>query len=76
VSLLVILLILILVFSVLVIVPRKAGRVRRTSAAARDGIDDEVLEEAEEELGRLRSDAAPEDADDELPDWGPGAPKY
>jgi hypothetical protein len=37
-------------------------------------LDDETLE-AEREIQDLDAFTTPEDADDELPDWGPGAPK-
>jgi hypothetical protein len=36
--------------------------------------DDETLE-AEREVQGLDASTTPEEADDELPDWGPGAPK-
>jgi hypothetical protein len=36
--------------------------------------DQDVLEEAEAEVRDLDAMALPEDADDALPDWGPGAP--
>lgn len=51
------------------------GRRRRASGEASDEIDRETLEEAESELEDLDAFATPDDADDELPDWGPGAPK-
>ncbi len=37
-------------------------------------LDDETLE-AEREIQDLDAFTTPEDADDDLPDWGPGAPK-
>ena len=37
--------------------------------------DQEELEEAEREVRDLRATASPEDADDELEDWGPGSPR-
>ncbi len=37
-------------------------------------LDDETLE-AEREIQELDAFTTPEDADDHLPDWGPGAPK-
>lgn len=40
-----------------------------------DSIDRATLAEAEEEVRDLDAFLAPQDADDELPDWGPGAPK-
>lgn len=72
-SLLVILLLLILALSILLVVPRKAP-LRRAPRNTED-IDEDVLNQAEAELEGLRSLATPEDAEDELPDWGPGVPK-
>jgi hypothetical protein len=37
--------------------------------------DPEALDEAEAEVRGLDAFATPEDARDDLPDWGPGAPK-
>jgi hypothetical protein len=76
VSLLVILLVLILALSLLLVVPRKSRSASLRSGVRDDQIDREVLGEAEEELEGLSASARPEDADDELPDWGPGAPKH
>ena len=45
---------------------------RRQVGASRP--DDETLE-AEREVQDLDAFTTPEDADDELPDWGPGVPK-
>lgn len=38
-------------------------------------VDYDELEEAERELEELSYDTTPDDAEDELKDWGPGAPK-
>jgi hypothetical protein len=38
-------------------------------------IDFDELQEAEEEVQDLDAFATPEEADEQLPDWGPGAPK-
>lgn len=54
------------------------GRPRRRGPAdpGRDeDIDREELEQAESELEDLDALASPEDAEEDLPDWGPGAPK-
>ncbi len=40
-----------------------------------DGVDAETVEAAEEEVRGLDAFASPQDAEEELPDWGPGAPK-
>lgn len=37
--------------------------------------DPEALARAEREVQELDSDITPDQADDALPDWGPGAPK-
>jgi len=51
---------------------RRAGGRGRTP----DGdVDHEVLEAAEHEVRDLDAFTAPDDAEDELPDWGPGAPR-
>jgi len=39
----------------------------------RDAWEDKELRDAEEEVRNLDAFATPEDADDQLPDWGPGA---
>ena len=39
-----------------------------------DDRDEETLEDAEREVRDLDAFTAPEDAQDELHDWGPGAP--
>ncbi len=45
------------------------------SHARTEGIDAEELAAAEQEVRDLDAFTSPEDADDHLPDWGPGAPK-
>jgi hypothetical protein len=39
-----------------------------------DDRDEETLEEAEREVRDLGAMTSPDEADDELTDWGPGAP--
>jgi hypothetical protein len=39
-----------------------------------DDRDQDALQEAEREVRDLGAMTSPEDADDELTDWGPGAP--
>ena len=53
---------------------RKPGGFRpsRPQSAAEDP---EMLEDAEEEVRDLDAFATPEDAEDDLPNWGPGAPR-
>lgn len=43
--------------------------------APRPSVPNEELEAAEEEMRDLGAMTSPEDADDQLPDWGPGVPK-
>jgi hypothetical protein len=43
--------------------------------AEEEDVDRDVLEAAEQEVRDLDAFSAPEDAEDELPDWGPGAPR-
>jgi hypothetical protein len=38
-------------------------------------VDDAELAKAEEDLKRLDAGATPEDAEEDLDDWGPGAPR-
>jgi hypothetical protein len=49
-------------------------RVPSRSAPDRDARDRDVLDEAEAEVRNLDAMASPEEADDALPDWGPGTP--
>ncbi len=44
-------------------------------ASQHDEVDEETLEEAERELDDLDAMTSADEADEELPDWGPGAPK-
>jgi hypothetical protein len=75
VALLVILLVLILALSLLLVIPRKSPVTRSPAESDSDDVDYDLLDEAEEELGGLDASVTPEQADDELPDWGPGVPK-
>jgi hypothetical protein len=50
----------------------KAGARRRHRSP---DVDDDELAEAEEELRQLDAGATPEAAEEELDDWGPGAPR-
>lgn len=69
----VLLLMLLLAAVVAWLVGRRPVDARRADRDA--DIDREVLEEAEEEVRDLDGMLSPEEADEELPDWGPGAPK-
>ncbi len=54
----------------LLVAPPSKGRGPTTEAR----LDEETVA-AEQEVRDLGALTTPEDADDELPDWGPGAPK-
>ncbi len=54
------------------------GRPKRKAeddAVVEADVDREMLEEAEDEVRGLNAFTSPEEACDDLPDWGPGAPK-
>ncbi len=51
------------------------GRVRGARAERDESIDRDELEAAEEEVRDVNPLASPEDAEEELPDWGPGTPR-
>jgi len=55
---------------------RRARRVARPRPDRSAPIDRDVLEQAEEEVRGLGTFTTPEDAEDDLPDWGPGAPRH
>ncbi len=75
-SLLVIVLVLVLAFALFIAIPRRpSGTGNRPRGVRSDEIDTEELAQAEEELSELDAMATPEEAEEELPDWGPGAPK-
>jgi len=69
------------VFLILLVAAVMVWLIGRPRASVRnDGIgganvDREILEEAEDEVRDLDAFTSPEDADDDLPDWGPGVPK-
>jgi len=54
---------------------RRGRRAARPRTDRSTPIDRELLEQAEEEVRGLGTFTTPEDAADELPDWGPGAPR-
>jgi hypothetical protein len=72
-ALIIVLLLLVLVLAVLLVVPRPGSTRSRRSRTA--DIDEDELFEAEEELRDLDITTTPEEASEEIPDWGPGAPK-
>ncbi len=48
---------------------------RRPDPRRGGDVDDETLAEAEDEVRDVDPLASPEEAEEELRDWGPGAPK-
>ena len=48
----------------------------KSSGVQPEDVDAETLAAAEQEVRDLGVSTSPEDADDELPDWGPGVPKH
>jgi hypothetical protein len=54
-------------------IARRSRRDGRTGREQRDEWEEKELRDAEEEVRGLDAFATPEDADDQLPDWGPGA---
>lgn len=70
-----------LVFVILLVVAALVWLVGRPRPAvsqedAEDAdVDREILEETEDEVRDLDAFTSPEDAEDDLPDWGPGVPK-
>jgi hypothetical protein len=69
------LLLLLLCAAVLVWLLRRPRHPERAEPTSNDTIDRETLAEAEEEVKDLNTFLSPEDAEEDLPDWGPGAPK-
>ncbi len=54
---------------------RLPHRAKPGDVVADPDTDHEVLSEAEEEVRGVDAFASPDDAEEDLPDWGPGAPK-
>ena len=68
---LVVILGLIIVVSVVLFI----GPKRIPSREPHEDVDEDVLREAEDEVRDLDAMKSPDEADDSLPDWGPGVPK-
>jgi len=75
VTLAVILLALVLVLAVLFVVPWRSSPVEQLLEESRGKVDGEVLAEAEAEIEHLHPTTTPEQAAEDLPDWGPGVPR-
>ncbi len=70
-TLFVVLLSVVLILAVFLVIPRRPAATNQSSS-----IEDEAeLTRAEEDLADLDVMTTPEEATEELPDWGPGAPK-
>ncbi len=54
---------------------RLPGRAAPSNAEGDPDTDHEVLSEAEDEVRGVDAFTSAEDAEQDLPDWGPGAPK-
>ena len=75
-GLLAVLMVVVLVLAVLVVVPRRGGAVKDRNGRRESRVDDaEELARAESDLAGLDAMATPDESAEELPDWGPGAPK-
>lgn len=74
-SLLVVLIVVAIVVALLVFPPRKRSQVEHLITELDRTEDDEELAQAEDEVRRLDAMATPEDAEQQLPDWGPGVPR-
>jgi flagellar biosynthesis/type III secretory pathway M-ring protein FliF/YscJ len=70
-TLLVVFLIVVLILAVLLVIPRRSSATSQSSAVE----DEEELTRAEEDVADLNAMITPEEATEELPDWGPGVPK-
>lgn len=70
-----------LVFLILLVAAVLAWLIGRPNASVKnddideDDVEREILEEAEDEVRDLDAFTSPEEADDDLHDWGPGVPK-
>jgi hypothetical protein len=74
-SLLVVLIVVALVVLLVVYPPRKRSQVDQLFADLDRTEDEEELAQAEEEVRELNALTTPEDAEQQLPDWGPGVPR-
>lgn len=74
-SLLVVLIVVALVVLLVVYPPRKRTQVDQLFADLDRTEDEEELAQAEEEVRELNALTTPEDAEQQLPDWGPGVPR-
>jgi hypothetical protein len=67
--------ILVLLAALAWLLARPAASGPEDALGADDEIDRDTLEQAENEVRDLDAFTTPEEAEDELPDWGPGAPR-
>ena len=54
---------------------RRARRSEHPRGTLTEDIDCDVLEQAEEEVRDLGAFTTPDEAENDLPDWGPGTPR-
>ena len=66
-------------FAILVVAAIATALWRRLNSnrtvSKNEDIDEKILSEAESELDDVSAFSSPEEAAEEIPDWGPGAPK-
>lgn len=74
-TLAVILLALVLVLALLLAIPWRPSPVEQVLEESRGRIDGEALAEAEAEIEHLPHSTTPDQAVQDLPDWGPGVPR-
>ena len=74
-SLLVVLLVAALALALIAFPLRKRSRVEQLLGEVHRTDDEEDLAQAEDEVRSLDAMATPQDAAQELPDWGPGVPR-
>ena len=64
-----------LVAAVLIWLLGRPRRAENNEDGSDADVDREILEEAEDTVRGLDAFTSPDEADEDLPDWGPGAPK-
>jgi hypothetical protein len=74
-SLYVVVIVVALIIALFAFPPRKRTHVERLLTELDRSEDEEELAQAEDEVRGLDAMATPEDAAEQLPDWGPGAPR-
>jgi hypothetical protein len=75
VGLVIVLLVLAAALAWIFVGPGRSRRIDPGRAAGDDSVDRDEVAAAEEEVRDVDALASPEEATEDLPDWGPGAPK-